>query len=160
MNDPKIQLRDLLLDEWNTSNTSLSDRPRVHTGWYDYKNPVPQVTITNKEESTVNGGDTGISAGTGTGKPAQHRAGTILVNGWSGTREELRGEGPNDTDINPKQMAYELGKEIVRITLNYDIDDFLSIAPDTVRELADSDAPEIVFREECVIRFVYVRRGE
>lgn len=158
MNDPILQIRDLLLDELDDTNLSYTGNVRIHTGWYDYDSGTPQITVTNKNEFTVDGGETAISAGTGDGGAVQKRAGTVLVNGWSGTRNNLTGQGPAGDDVNPKQMAYELGKEIARITLNGDIEDFLSVAPDTIRGIAEDDAPEIVFREECTVRYTYVRR--
>lgn len=153
--DPVILIRDMLQANWDVSNTDLSEQPRIHTGWYDYDAGTPQVTVTNPNEFVVNGGLTGISAG-GNDKPVQRKAGTVLVNGWSGTREKLKGEGPNGDDINPKKMSHQLGKEINRVMLSNTTNVVNSIAPDSVQGSVEDEGPEIVFRHEVTVRYTYV----
>lgn len=172
--DPHLALRDLLRAEWDATNTSLHDAngnpapPRTHTGWYDYGAADTQVTITNQSENVVGGGETGQSAGSGDGRAVQIRAGTVLVNGWSGTRDHLDGLGPNGGRINPKQMSYELANEIhsiVQDNASGTTDDngdtvFRSLGADSVRAIPETDAPEFVHRREVVVRYTYVDHAE
>lgn len=159
--DPALTIRDLLTTEWDATNTSLADAPTINTGWFDYGNGDPQVTISNKNEFTIGGGDTGHSAGTGDGRAVQVRAGTLLVNGWSGTREELRGAAGDGSDINPKQMSFELGREIHRILQSNASDDaFQSLGADAVRGIPETDAADFVHRHEVTCKYTYIDRAE
>ena len=158
--DPVLLIRNLLISEWVHENTSLSDTPRIHTGWYDYASGNPQVTVTNTSETVIGGGDTAISAGTGSGGQVQIRTGIALVNSWSGERDKLRGEGPDDEDVNPKQLAFEFRKEVTRILNNNDIEEFNSIAADGFDSFADTDGSDIIFRQEVPARYTYVERSD
>lgn len=162
--DPTLIVRDILLNNWDTTNTaygtdlSTTDPPRIHTGWYDFGRGGPQVTVTNPDSFVVGGGETGYSGGTGAGEPVQVRAGTLLVNGWSGTREELKGTASDGSDVNPKQMAFELGKEVWRITKNHasGTAELETVGPDNVRGLVEDEAPEVVFRREVTVKYTYI----
>lgn len=112
MKDPKIVIRGLIRDEYDKNLTSYDGVPHIHTGWYDRNSGGPQITVTNRSETTVNGGQTGITASDNQGGISQVRAGYVLVNCWSGTRDELRGEGFGNTDINPKMIADEMQEQV------------------------------------------------
>lgn len=164
--DPKIIFRNVIRSNWNADNTPLADDPRFHTGWYDYGSSDPQVTFTNTEESTVDGGDTGHTGGTGDGGVADVRAGTLLINAWAGTRDDMATAGPGGSRVNPKAASYQMAVEINRIlgenadgTLHPDTGDpeLNSIGGDEGRELVDTGPDNAVFRYEVQGRFTYAQ---
>lgn len=164
--DPIIVVRDLLSQSWESANTPLANDPRIHTGWYDYGSSDPQVTVTNSEEFTAEGGDTGYTAGTGDGGVAQVRVGTILVNCWAGSRDDLEGAGTDGSDVNPKDAAYQMANEVHRIMSNNadgTTDDsgnrqLNSLSADDARRLVETDETPTVFRHEVTVRYTYVDR--
>lgn len=165
--DPKIIARNRVRDEWTKANTPLADDPRFHTGWYDYGSEDPQVTFTNAEESTVNGGDTGVTAGTGSGGTANVRAGTLLANCWAGTRDDCSDVGVGGARVNPKEVAYQLAVELANIldgrgTTNPDTGDqeLLSLAADGSRGVVDTDGEAPIYREEVTVRYTYAETKE
>lgn len=162
--EPTVTVRNLLAGAtWDSSVTLLADAPRVHTGWFDYASGQQQVTVTNPEESTVNGGETGITAGTGDGGVAKVRAGTMLVNGWAGTRDDCEGAGTaSNPNPNPKSVAYGLAREIDRIVTENagggtsDLNS-LSVDPAQLRYDRDDDSA-VVYRYELTVRYTYAER--
>lgn len=150
--DIKLVIRDLLTNQWDATETVLDSQPDIHTGWYDYDAGTPQVTITNVNHFTIGGGNTGLNAmPSGSGQTPDKRTGTILVNAWSGTRENV--------SQNPKKIAYSLTKHIDDIigkntTGHTHIN---SLATESVREIVEEDAPEVVTRREITARFTYVK---
>lgn len=163
-NDPVTIVLDLLSTEWDQDNTPLGHDPTFHTGWYDYDSSDQQVTITNADEGTIGGGDTGLSGGTGAGSGAQVRAGFALVNCWAGTRDDCKGVGPSGEDVNPKEVAYKMAREAHRILLdNADgtttdagEQELLSLSGDEARALVDTEPENAVYRYELTARFTYV----
>lgn len=165
-NGPIVIVKNLLVTGWDATNTPLADAPRFHTGWYDFGSSDPQVTVTNPESSVVNGGDTGQTAGTGDGGVSQVRAGTVLVNAWAGTRDDLEGAGTNGGDVNPKDAAYQMAAEVHRIiqsnaqgtsTATGD-PELTSLGADATRRVVDTDVDPVVYRYEVTVRFSYVVR--
>lgn len=164
--DPVVIVQDLIETNWDADNTPLTADPRVHTGWYDFGSPDPQVTVTNPEESTVGGGDTGITAGSGDGSAVQVRAGTILVNCWAGTREDMEGQGDGGADVNPKDAAYKMAREVHRILManasGTDDDSgnpqLTSLSADGIRRLVDTEPESAVFRYEVTARYTYTEK--
>ena len=111
MADPKIGIADLLIANWVPANTS-GVTPSIGTGWYDYKNTTPQVTVTDPEEESISTGPTGYFGLAASGAPAQYWLGSVAVNCWA-TRE--------DSDVNPKQIVNQFKEECKRIIrANYD----------------------------------------
>ena len=138
MNDPKVTIKDLVSDNWDSDNTS-SVTPTFSTGWYDRKSLKPQVTFTDPTETPVSSGTVpffGIVSG---GAPSQYLRCTVAVNVWCER---------NAVDINPKQCVYELKEEIKRIILeNWDgIDDLDYVAGNGSNEVVETDPPPPVFR--------------
>lgn len=154
---PKLEARDLLRREWNAANTVLANDPRIHTGWFDWNNPVPQVTVTNRSEFVIEGGDTGVTAGTGNDGDVQKRAGTFLVNGWSGSRDALEGKGDSGTSPNQKQVAYDLAKEAHRIGVQFEPSQFHSFTISDIQDIPETEESETVFREQCTGQYTYVQ---
>lgn len=165
--DPVLIIKDLLVNNWDANDTSLADAPRIHTGWYNYGSSDPQVTITNPDEFTVGGGNTGISAGTGDGGAAQVRAGTVTVNAWAGTRDDMEGVGDGGSNLNPKDAAYSMAKEVHGIIQNNadgTLDDggnrqLNSLGADEARRIVDSnDDGPAVYRYEVTVKYTYITR--
>lgn len=163
--DPKIILRNLVSTGYTVSNTPLASAPRFHTGWYNYGSSDPQVTFTNTEESTVNGGITGHTAGTGDGRASNVRAGTLLVNAWAGTREDMAAAGPDGSRVNPKDAAYQMAREVARILDDNNggtqhpetgAPELNSIGVDPGRDEVDTEHGDAVFRYEITARYTYV----
>lgn len=105
--DPTLTIRDLLDDNWNTSNTSVSYKPAIHTGWIDTTANQPQITVTSATES-ASGRETPFSGIDPSGAgPIQTIVGTLKVNCWSNREAEGR--------VNPKKLTYEFSEEVKRI---------------------------------------------
>lgn len=148
MKDPVLSIKDLI-DTNFVNNTNYTDTIDVHTGWYGENAVDPQITVTNPEEFTVNGGDTEISAG-GNNEKVQVRAGDILVNCWGGVRDHTGG--------NPKQQAYDMRDEVKDILTGNSISHLNSIAPGTIRGIAEPDHPPgFTYRYEIRTRYTYIK---
>ena len=107
----KLDVKDLFKDNWLPANTS-SVTPSFCTGWYNFKNEDPQVTVTDSEETPVSTGRTGYFGLSTGGVPVQYWDGSIAINCWV-TRE--------GTTVNPKLLIEQFVKEIKRIVrANYD----------------------------------------
>lgn len=167
--DPRIIIRNVASTDYLASNTTLTATPAFHTGWYNYGSTDPQVTFTNIEEGTAEGGDTGLSGGTGDGRSVQKRAGTVTVNCWAGTREDMEGMGPGGGDLNPKSASYQMAREVARVlnansggTTNPDSgeQELLSLSADAGRSVVDTDAESAVYRQEVIARYTYVEEHE
>lgn len=164
--DPIVIIKDLLVNNWNAGNTPLASDPSIHTGWYDFGSADPQVTVTNPDEFTVGGGETGHTGGTGDGGVSQARAGTVLANCWSGTREDMEGAGSGGSDVNPKDAAYQMAREVHRImqanatgtTDSNGKPQLNSLGADDVTRIVDTDRDPAVYRYEVTIRYTYVTR--
>jgi len=157
--DPVVTIHDLLSSNWDASNTPLASNPSIHTGWYDFGSSDPQVTITTPDEFTTGGGDTGHSAGTGSGGVAQVRAGTVQVDCWAGTREDLEGAGAGGSDVNPKDASYQMAREVHRIMQEHAggaSSELNSLGADDIRRLVDTDRTPVVYRHEVTVRYTYV----
>lgn len=108
MPQPKVAVKLVLESNWDTSNTSISSVPSVHTGDYDQDAQEPQVTITGVSETARGGGETGVSAFSGSGL-MQENLGLLQVDTWSD-----RGA----SDVNPKKLTREFAEETRRILLS------------------------------------------
>lgn len=164
--DPHLIVYDLLRTNWDATNTPLADAPKFQTGWYDFGAEEPQVTITNSMESVAQGGDTAQTAGTGAGGLAQYKIGRVLVNTWGGTYGDLEGKGDGGSDVSPKDAAYQMAKEVSRIT-NTNASgttdsngnkQLHSLATDNIRRIAETDMDPTIFRYEVIVRFSYAEK--
>lgn len=147
MNDPKLRIKDLIRDQWDSTEVSYSGSIDKHTGWYGENSVGPQVTVTNPDEVVLGGGATQIS-GNGPDGISQVRQGTVLVNFWSGTRD--------DTGINPKKLSHEMkehGKDIIN---DNEIPEYRSLAPGQIRGVPENDHPRgFIYRYEIETYFTY-----
>lgn len=160
--EPDKILYDLLRNNWDYTNTPYSSNPKFQTGWYDFGSSEPQVSVTDPEDSVVGGGDTEITAITGSGGVVQRRVGMVLINCWSGTYEDSRSVGAG----NPKNAAYQMAGEAKRIglinatgtTKSDGSRQLESLAPGQVRRRREDGEDPIVFRYEVQMNFTYVDR--
>jgi len=162
--EPIVYLRDALKADWDNTNTSLTEDPRIHTGWYDESSTSPQITITNPNENAINGGNTGYSGmNPSSGSASQIIDGVAIVNSWAGTREDLQGEGSGGADINPKQLRWEMKEEIERIARSYSSGytsggtlQLTYIVPRNSTAIVETDdRPHAVYRYETRVGYGY-----
>ena len=148
MTDPKIGIKDIIKDNWVASNTS-SVTPAFSTGWYNAESKMPQVTITDSEDTTLSKGETRYFGIATNGAPAQYWVGTVSINCWS-TREA--------NAVNPKKLIYEMKEEVKRIIkANYgDVSGLDYIAWHGSFERVDDTVKPVVFRQvgECGYGFL------
>lgn len=160
--EPDKILYDLLRNNWDNSNTPYSEDPRFHTGSYDFGSSEPQVSATAPDDSVVGGGDTDITAITGSGGVVQRRVGTVYVNCWSGTFKQTRSSGVG----NPKNAAFQLGNEARQVLLAHaqgtrktdGTKQLWSLAPGQVRRRIEDSEDPTVFRYEVETTYTYVDR--
>lgn len=158
MKDPKISFRHLIQNNWDKNETSYDGVPEMHTGWYDRNSGGPQITFTNTDEVTANAGDTGITAINNSGGISQVKRGTILINCWSGTREELENQGFANEDINPKKLAFEMKELTVDIVEDHadgvfgGTERFNTVGINRVTDIPDT---EDEFRQRYEVQPVY-----
>lgn len=146
--EPKVSILALVKAKWAAGNVVGTIKPDFHTGWWNPQSNSPQVTFTGQDESFQ--GDSGYGAiEGGGGGPVQIANGVLFVNCWA-SRDE--GEG----GVNPKQLVYDMAKEIRRIVLA----NFNGIANLTyVSVIAVDDVPPeegvdpMVFRKAVTIGF-------
>lgn len=150
--EPAVRIRDLLEDNWDASNTS-SITPKIHTGWFNNGwGDTPQVTITNPDENTFGGGDTGFIATEASGAgPVQAYVGTLMVVGWA--HHEMN-------DQNPKSLVFEFSEEIKRIISNnlFDVQELEWVSFVGKERRVDVNADPTLFRQDCEVRYFYYRR--
>ena len=150
---PEVVVRNVLRSEWpaRAANTE-GVVPDVHHGWVNDGHDAPEVTISNPDESPIDGGDTGYRGfDPVTGKPTQGIAGTVDVNVWA-SRSRLDG-------VNPRKYAY-LCKEVIRriITENADAptsEDIHRLAYLGARRFVDDEGDEVTFRYQTTIGYGY-----
>lgn len=148
MVDPKLSIKDLIRDNWIAANTS-NITPSIHTGWYDYDSKHPQITVTTPSETVIGGGTSGYSGMGSDGTPSQMWDGYVMLDIWT-TREA--------TAINPKQLIFEMRKEVARIVkANYEaITDLNYIAWKGGGEIVETDQSPVVFRWTGEIGYSYL----
>lgn len=105
---PEVIVKRALRTNWNDEHT-LNMKPNVHHGWLDEDYDGPEITISDKEESSV-GGDTRYSSINQQGTPHVDMMGTVTAHGWA-DRSRV---APN----NPRQYLFKCEQEIKRITRN------------------------------------------
>lgn len=148
--DPKLTIKNLLATNWTASNTS-NVTPTFGTGWFNEESKHPQVTVTDRNDTPIRGGETGYQAIKSDGSgPTQTIIGTANVNVWS-TRDA--------NSVNPKQLTHEMAEEVQRIVLaNYNgSGDLRWLAWGGALERVDTQVRPAVFRYLCEVRYSYQR---
>lgn len=114
---PEVVIRNVIRDDWTPGNVAglqVDTDVAIHHGWLDVDYTLPEVTISNPEESPINGGATGYSGFKPDGSgPTQDISGTVEVNCWT-TRTRLA-NAPNATVDNPRQAVYLMKHEVEEI---------------------------------------------
>lgn len=161
--EPDKIIYDLLRTNWEHTNTTYSSDPKFQTGWYDFGSDAPQVSVTEPGDSVINGGDTGITALTGSGGVVQRRVGETYATCWSGTFDDTRAAGAG----NPKNAAFQMANEARRILLKYangtrktdGSKQLWSIAPGEVQRRTNEGDDPTVFRYEVTVIYTYEDRN-
>lgn len=112
---PEQVVKELVRREWVDSNVpgDPSDiTPVVLHGWLNEGAGNYQVTVSNPEQSPLNGGQSGYAATRGDGSgPVRQLDGTVQVNVWT-----ARGwTGENGNGGNPARVAFDMKTEVERI---------------------------------------------
>lgn len=150
--DPTLTFYDLMRNNWNSDNTSISSDPNFSTGWFDQDATNPQVTVTGLDEGAIFGGVAPFSGIQGDGSgPVQEFSGTVEVNVWSS--REL------NSSVNPKKAVHEFAEEVTRIVNANTLTatDLRYIGVGTKRFIVDTDAEPAVFRYSLEVNYVYRR---
>ena len=156
MVDPILVLRNLLVNNWDASTTSVANDVVIHTGWYNRDGDMPCITVTNMDEGPYRGGVTGFTGLDGqTGKGRQRLSGYALVNCVAGTRDDCQGIASGGGDLNPKKVRNELFEQASQILLDESPVEFLTLAPGDTRDIVDDDQGPAVFR--TVVRARWLR---
>jgi len=148
MNDPKLSIKNLISDNWDSDNTS-GITPNTHTGWFDTRSNLVQVTVTDSSEVVERGGVTGYTGIATNGAPAQLWVGSLSVNCWL-TRDAI--------SINPKQAIFEMKEELRRIVkAHYEsISDLQWISWRGGMEMVDDTQSPVVYRWAGEIGYAYL----
>ncbi len=147
--DPKEDIKDLLKNNWDNTNTSISEDPRFHTGWWNgsYSGQA-QVTVSDPDENVLAGGQTGFTGMSNDGAGTKIMTGNVDVNTWA--HHDMY-------SVNAKQLSFEMSEEVKRIigdnTFGISYLDYISWAGRV--EIVDTDAPNTLFRYENEIRYGY-----
>lgn len=169
IDDPKLVLKELLVDEWNAANV-YDVTPKRNTGWRDSDLAGPQVTVSGDEESPLNPtGFSGIEPD-GSGPTATTR-GTVALNTW--TTRPLTEATATGMD-NPKGLSKALSSECKRIVranldpgqhafnvggLTAEHYRYISwLGREFLPEEPDADEDPIVYRYRCEVRYEYLDR--
>lgn len=156
LEDPIITIRDLIVANYTPGNVPTLDpeTPRISTGWWDHTHEDPQITITDRDDPPVGGGESGWTGIKGDGSgPVQRIVGGCRVIAWAARNDD--GSGPN-----PKKVRHEVGAEIRRILIANASSgagslDWLGIDGPTDDETKD-DADRMVFRAIYDVRYGYL----
>lgn len=156
---PEVVVKNLIRDNWYPSYT-LDVTPDVHHGWVNDENDHPEITVSNPDESPIDGGDTGYSgiAGGG-GGPTQTLAGTVEVNVWA-DRDRMDGlGGQGNPDPNPRQFVHHAKAHVERVIRHLgagggssDLSWLSIMSADRVVEEPDENEP-IMFRYRILVGF-------
>jgi len=152
--DPKLTVRDILRTEWDNSavHTPLADTD-IHTGWFDDGLGVPQVAVSNRDETVSGGGQTGFSAIAGDGSGGvQNRTGTVLVTAFAGSRTEY------DMVRGHRLQAEQMATEVSRIIgANQSPDAYLTLAVGPRTDLLDTEASPTEYAVQFQIRYTWTK---
>ena len=109
MSDPLLDLKDILVNKWDSSNTS-DVTPEIEIESLDNIGTLPDggvVTIGNYDSNPINGGNTGYDGMTSSG-PVQTIIGAADVN--TIVTEDC-------TNVDPQKLTTEFSEEVKRILI-------------------------------------------
>lgn len=116
MSDPKLEIRDLLRNQWDQNNTS-DITPKIAINSPDEVEELPQVAVATYDSNPINGGNTGYDGMSSDG-PTQTVQGAIDVNTIA-TSES--------TSVDPQKLTTEMSEEVKRILTSYPLSTDLTI---------------------------------
>jgi len=155
ISDIRLKVRDLLRQNFdNTEMVESLEDDDIHTGWWDGGKDAPQITITNTEESPLQGGDSGITGLKGDGSGyVQHINGTVTVNCWAGGREDYTNEG--EAQVQAQAMA----DEIERIVYNnlHALSNVSSLAVNQRIKLVEDEETPVAHRVQLQLMYNWTR---
>lgn len=154
VSDPKLSIRDLLADNWDNTNTVISEDPLINTGWFNHSwENRAQVTITAPDEEPLAGGATGYSGISAAGEGLKIMVGTMDVECWA--HEKMYGSLAQGEY---KQLAYDMSEEVKRIvdTNTLTTSDLEWVSWAGRRELVDTDADPVLYRYRCLVDYEYL----
>jgi hypothetical protein len=146
--EPKVSIMDLIRSGWDTSNIAGAVEPDFHTGWWNPNSGSPQVTFTGDDEAFQGATGYGAIEGGG-GGPVQIATGVLFANCWAYRDEGAGGQ-------NPKQLVYQMAKEIRRIILaNFNtIENLTYVSVISIGDVPpEAGTNPLVFRKAVVIGF-------
>lgn len=135
--DLKKKVYEILKNNWDNANTSISTDPRFSTGWFDKGKDFPQVTVTNKNEVSGQEYDFIKADGSGPGKDVKE---SVQVNTWV---------HKGAVDVDPKTLSEEMKNEVKRLIHNRfeSLSDYHLLGHGTPREIPQAgDVRPHVFR--------------
>jgi len=141
--DPKLEVKNLLRDKWGDSGDYTLVTPDFSTGWWDANNDLPQVTVTNDDETPnplTETGQTHIGSNTD-----QNMSGRMDVNVWANR---------DSSDTNPKKLVKEMRDEAKRIIQKYTFySDFNYLGWGGSTDMTDTDRTPVTYRKVCEVRY-------
>jgi hypothetical protein len=137
--DPTLQFFNLLVANWIPGNTA-GVTPSFQSGWYDTKNPNPQIAVPFDGHSESLSTESGYNAMTPAG-PSQFPFGTVLVVGFA--HDEMTGLPANG----PKDMAWLLCREAQRIVhaAASAMADFEHVSPGGLIKVVDREISPVLY---------------
>lgn len=151
---PEITIKDLLEDEWDSSNTH-GVTPQIHTGDYNDRWGGPQISILESDEGPLGGGTTGRRATDPTGSGGVSIViGDIDVVAWAHNEFESISTGA-------ERLAYSMSEEVRRILRNNELSpghglDWITFKSRVKR--MDTRANPTLYRYDCRVTYKYEDR--
>lgn len=157
VNDVKVSFRNLLTNNWDTSNTVISSQPTIRTDprRFDEERDPVEVTIGADEDTPAQGGETGYTGLESGSGPVQHIEGTLQLDVWVDADADI-GES-----WNAKELAYDISEEVKRIVYNNaeatasEVSDLRSLSWFSRTWMPDTAGEPVVYRYRCLAGFRY-----
>lgn len=165
--EPKMTVQKVLGANWDATATDYDGTPSIHTGRYERGNSaVPSIALFDFNESPADGGQTGyhaIDAASGRGSQLITGRGTAQI--VAGSWDDLKGEGANGSNINPKKLSWDMYDHARNLLIdNQQAGGLRFLSPERVREQvayyddpnADADGEVAVMMRELRVKFGYL----
>lgn len=152
---PELVVRKILIDGWDATQTD-GITPEIHRGWTDPSIDVPEITISDTEESPRGGGDTGYISIAQDGRPSQEIGGTVRVNVWV-DRDRLREAGATQTNAFRYSILAALeAKSCIEDAYDAPSSDHITYVSYLGRQhFVDSDADPVEHRQLVTVGYGY-----
>jgi len=147
--DPKVKLRNLIVDNWVPANV-YDVTPKVHTGWYNEAwQAEPQITITGGSTLIAGGQSTGVTAFGGDGRLVRRYVTYLTAGIWAHHEMGL--------SVNPKEWVYKATSELRSIieANTFSDPDLDFIAWTGFEDNTEIRIKPVLFRVDNDVRLVY-----